>query len=274
MLPPLKYTQLKARDGKRWSLVIDIEGFAAQERIDPPQLLGRAMTGIYLLSEALYKIGTFAYPGDGAINFVDRLFMHQVGDAFIVMGDMWEDDAQRPFLIALAVMRFLMSAGIATKAAISSGHWSDIQGLFPEVIRRGSEGGRVSVGHGLMTTATTMGTAFTRAYKLASRFHGGWLVADEDHFTAARALGLNISYRATTAIGVDWIHSSPSELAGFCSRALLPNPTDTEIQLALDRYMNIDPKPPMSWRLGTAAATGMYPMVPRSFLRRVAGWTQ
>src|SRR3546814_15908089 len=61
----------------RWSIWIDIEGFSKLWEDG-----GLALAGLRALMSGIYAIGNKVYTDDG-----DRLFAHQFGDGFVIVGD-------------------------------------------------------------------------------------------------------------------------------------------------------------------------------------------
>ncbi len=79
----------------RWSLFIGLEGFSALWAHETHVLvsLGELMRGTF-------RIGTRTYPGE-----VDRLFVHQLGDGFLITSNFHEEQLDRAVCIAIALMR-------------------------------------------------------------------------------------------------------------------------------------------------------------------------
>src|SRR4029079_15066078 len=104
--------------------------------------------------------------------------VHQYGDGFIVCSDFPESDVYRPIAIAVAIMRHMAVKGYAAKAAISTGDLSDIRGCYPKPMRDAQDD-RLDLGMGLMTIMSVMGTALTKAHKLAGTKRGAVLILDQ-----------------------------------------------------------------------------------------------
>ena len=99
-------------DDNRWSIWVDVEGFAAIYQKDE----GRAMRGLGDLMEVLYRVGSSIFS-----QTPDRLFVHHFGDGFVVVSDFAEDAPDRPIALAIAMTRHLLLRGMIVKCAISSG---------------------------------------------------------------------------------------------------------------------------------------------------------
>jgi hypothetical protein len=126
---------------KRWSIYIDVEGFGVMYRCDQRQALA-ALSG---LMDALFQIASRVFSISP-----DRLFIHQFGDGFVVVSDLPETQPERPLAITIAVMRHLLAKGVATKAAVSAGDFSDVFDCYPPDVRAAAKDRRhVEIGDGL-----------------------------------------------------------------------------------------------------------------------------
>ena len=194
----------------RWAIWIDIEGFSQLFRIDE----SRAIFALGALMKALYKIGFCVFSGEG-----ERLFIHQFGDGFVIVSDFSEDSPNRPIGICIAIMRHLLSKGIAGKASISGGSFADISGCYPQIVLEASQDRRhVKIGNGVMTILPIMGTALIAAHNLAKKRHGSVLLFDPLVFDS-QPNGVIVHAGQPTVI--DWIHSDPSIVAEICAAASL-----------------------------------------------------
>jgi hypothetical protein len=231
----------------RWGLNIDIEGFSnLYESGDANQT--RAIWGLQELMRSIIQIGIKVFPGNPAKNFSDRIFAHQFGDGFIVVSDFQETDASRCIALATSLTRHMLTKGFATKAAISTGSMSDINGCYPDEMRN-AKNGTLGLGMGLMTSIPVMGTALTKAHKLGSRVSGNVVVIDNSQFLTLPS-GLisktdsNISY-------INW-YSDNHELARSISqKADLNFSSEIELDKLFASYIETDPQPPEKWVVGS-----------------------
>src|SRR5439155_12891347 len=115
---------------------------------------------------AIYQIGSRGYPESPY-----RLFAHQLGDGFVVVGEFGWPDLDQACGISIALLRAVLHSGGTAKAAISEGEMADITGCYPEPIRTlygESQGGVFGMGGGLMSVLPVMGTALINSYRLLS----------------------------------------------------------------------------------------------------------
>jgi len=231
----------------RWGLNIDIEGFSnLYESGEANQT--RAIWGLQELMRAIIQIGIKVFPGDPTRNFSDRIFAHQFGDGFIIVSDFQETDASRCIALATSLTRHMLTKGFATKAAISTGSMSAINGCYPAEMRNANNG-TLNLGMGLMTSIPVMGTALTKAHKLGSRVSGNVVVIDNSRFlTLPSSLisktDLNISH-------INW-YSDNHELAkNISEKADLNFSNEVELDKLFVSYIATEPKPPEKWVLGS-----------------------
>ena len=166
---------------KRWGISIDIEGFSnLYEYNEAAQ--SKAIWGLHQLMDAVIKVGQKVYPGDPNKIYWDRIFAHQFGDGFILISNFEEPDPSRCIAIAISLTRHMLLQGFATKAAISTGGMSDINGCYPDAMRN-AKNNTLDLGMGLMTSIPVMGTALTKAHKLGGRVSGNVVVIDISQFS-------------------------------------------------------------------------------------------
>src|SRR3546814_2618939 len=79
----------------------------------------------------IYAIGNKVYTDDG-----DRLFAHQFGDGFVIVGDFHEEALDRCVAIAVALMRHIATSGCLARAAVAEGDFADYSGCWPKEIRQ------------------------------------------------------------------------------------------------------------------------------------------
>jgi hypothetical protein len=74
---PLSEVGTQLNSIPRWAIAIDVEGFSATYEAS-----SQALTSIGALAKAIFVLGRFSYPESP-----NRLFAHQLGDGFIVVGE-------------------------------------------------------------------------------------------------------------------------------------------------------------------------------------------
>jgi len=236
----------------RWALSIDIEGFSKHyEHSDDQKTY--AIRALGELMNSVFLVGSRCFPGTAEKNFSERLFAHQYGDGFLVCSDFPESDASRAIAIAVAIMRHMTLNGYATKAAISTGDLSDIRGCYPKPMRDAQEK-RLDVGMGLMTIMSVMGTALTKAHKLANTRKGAVLILD----TPLVEIGLPVGAK-TRVMGspcIDWISSDLPLADEIAQKAQLRTASARKLCEKLKAYCAIHPTPPAPWIEATFANVG------------------
>lgn len=236
----------------RWGISIDIEGFSKNYEYSEDRKT-YAILAIGELMSAIYRIGCYCFPGTPEQNFSERLFAHQFGDGFLMCSDFHEPDASRAIAIAIVIMRHMILKGYAAKAAISEGDLSDITGCYPQSIRDMS-GGRLNMGAGLMTIISVMGTALTKAHKLASSAKGAVLIVDKQ--LLGRGLPAGIKTCGQSGNCIDWI-SSDFPLANEIARKSQLSTVSTNVLFErLRAYCSVEPIPPSSWIDATLTGVG------------------
>ena len=224
-------TNVGQQDGMdRWGLYIDVEGFSVIYDNDK----FRAICALNELMETLYNIGYSAFSKSRG-----RTFMHQFGDGFVAVSEFPEETPEQPLAICLAVMRHLIAKGVATKAGISRGGFSDISSDYPPAIKEAAKDNRyVPLGdngdYGLMTIIPVMGSALTRSHGLLSRRHGAVLLLDT---TAFCGLPSGIITRAKSPTVIDWVHSDFPLVRELCNLSGLKNIDSSEAEMFLQSYV-------------------------------------
>ncbi len=216
----------------RWALHIDIEGFGTNyEKSDQPLRALRA------LMEGIYLIGNKVYP-----NSSERIFAHQIGDGFIVVGDFGAISLEQPIIIAIALMQHVLFAGGTTKACISEGDLADIQGCFPPCIREASEGkGYVRLGSGIMTTFSVMGTALIRSVKLAEKSPSGSLLIIPSEYIDRVPKELHaFKIDDLDLMAIDWLHAKILSLTELQNKAQLTILNSTSLEIIMKDYLEIN----------------------------------
>lgn len=232
---------------KRWGISIDIEGFSnLYEHSTETQT--KAIWGLHLLMDAVIKVGQKTYPGDPNKNYWDRIFAHQFGDGFILISNFEEPDSSRCIAIATSLSRHMLIKGFATKAAISTGSMSDINGFYPDAMRN-SPNNTLDLGMGLITSIPVMGTALTKAHKLGSRVSGNVVVIDITQFSIFPEKLIidckdNIGY-------VNWMSDDNSLAKDISEKAGLEFGNEKQLSDLFSAYITTAPCPPQKWIEGS-----------------------
>jgi len=98
-----------------------------------------------------------------------RMFAHQLGDGFVIVGEFGWPSLEQPLTVAVALLRAVLASHGMAKAAISEGRFADVVGCYPlriQEIYAKSYGGAIPMGGGVMTILPVMGTALINSYKL------------------------------------------------------------------------------------------------------------
>jgi hypothetical protein len=232
---------------KRWGVSIDIEGFSnLYEYSEATQT--NAIWGLHQLMDAVIKVGQKVYPGNPDRNYWDRIFAHQFGDGFILVSDFEEPDSSRCLAIATSLSRHMLLQGFATKAAISTGSMSDINGCYPDVMRY-AKNNTLELGMGIMTSIPIMGTALTKAHKLAGRVSGNVVVIDVTQFSSFP--DDLIRYREGNVGYINWMSDENSLAQEISQKAGLQFGNEKQLLSKFSVYINTDPCPPQKWIEGS-----------------------
>lgn len=232
---------------KRWGISIDIEGFSnLYENSDATQ--NKAIWGLNKLMDAVIKVGQKVCPGDPNKNYWDRIFAHQFGDGFILVSNFEEPDPSRCIAIAISLSRHMLLQGFATKASISTGSMSDINGCYPDAMRD-SENNTLHLGMGLMTSIPVMDTALTKAHKLGSRVTGNVVVIDVSQFPSVPVHLIkdcegNIGY-------VNWMSDENGLSREISEKAGLQFGSEKQLYSQFSSYIATAPRPPQKWIEGS-----------------------
>lgn len=234
--------------GDRWAVYIDIEGFGVlyDRETTVLEALGDLMEGIY-------AIGTRVYPESP-----DRLFAHQTGDGFIVVGEFGSPSLEVPTSIATALLRHVSARGRFAKASLGEGELADIWGCYPRRIREVRRSGdTVRLGGGLMTVFPVMGTALIDAVSVAKRSPSGSLLTLASAKRSRLPAGCVVhEVEGGDVISIDWVHSSLPLVEHLQNQAELRRPGPEEIAAALRRYTE-QQQPPARWTSNTRALLGL-----------------
>ncbi|MBN1380614.1 MAG: hypothetical protein JXA41_02945 [Deltaproteobacteria bacterium] len=180
--------------------------------------------------EGIYFVGN-----NWCLNPPEKIFAHQYGAGFIIVGEDVRDTIEVPIILAVTLMqKVLLSGGIA-RAVIAAGDSDDHRGCFPPCIRNLSTGSNCfHLGRGVMTTFPAMGTALIRTVNLAKTAPaGGLLIIHESLRTR-----IPREMRPTTTgnqdlMSIDWIHTKVKALEQVQRLAGIPGicPSGLEDQL-------------------------------------------
>ena len=214
---------------QRWAIHIDIEGFSTTYE--------KSSQGLYslrALMEGIYLIGNkwCSDPPEG-------IFAHQIGDGFIIVGELCRESLEVPIIIAIALMRHVLISSGAAKAVIAEGELADIQGCFPKCIRDESKGDSwVRLGRGLMTTFPVMGTALIRAVNLAEASPSGSLLFIQEALSPRIPLEIQlVPTNAPHLLSIDWIHTKIESLEQLQQIANLTKVGVTVLEHKLKEYI-------------------------------------
>lgn len=232
---------------KRWGISIDIEGFSNLYEYSYAAQ-SKAIWGLRLLMDAIIHLGQKVYPGDPNKHYADRIFAHQFGDGFILVSEFEEPDPTRSIAIATSLSRHMLLHGYATKAAISAGSMSDINGCYPHAMRD-AQNNTLALGMGLMTSIPVMGTALTKAHKLGGRVSGNVIVIDVTQF-ASIPEGL-IKSREDSIGYINWMSDENNLAQEISEKAGLQYGSEKELSRLFSAYIKTEPCPPKKWIEGS-----------------------
>jgi len=215
----------------RWSIFIDIEGFRSTYTKDT-----QAVLSLGALMEGILSIGSRCYPESA-----HRLFAHQLGDGFVIVGEFGRASLKQPTAVAIALLRTILSAGGVAKAAISEGQLADIVGCYPKTIQDlyyCAQGGPFPIGRGRMTVLPVMGTALINSFKVlhSEQTLSGSLLILPKSLAPRVPKGVPVQEVGEFSL-IDWIHASFAELSAITCRAQLPNPDEATMKATLNRYI-------------------------------------
>lgn len=236
----------------RWAISIDIEGFSKHYEYDEARKT-YAIRALGELMNSVFLVGSRVFPGTPERNYAERLFAHQYGDGFLVGSDSPEADASRAIAIAVAIMRHMTMKGYVTKAAISTGDLSDIRGCYPSPMRD-VQYDRLELGMGLMTIISVMGTALTKAHKLAATRKGAVLILDKQLVEIGLPAGTKT--RDPSSNCIDWVSSDLPLADEIAEKSQLRTASARELCEKLRAYSAIRPTPPDAWIEATFASVG------------------
>ena len=212
----------------RWMIWVDLEGFGHLYRAGEDN---KALWALRGLMRDLFRVGKELYPGEG-----ERLFIHQVGDGFIVEPDFGDVDLLRPLAIGIALHRAALLRGSCLKVGIGLGTLADVQGCYPEEIMNEQQDGAIRIGAGLMTVFPVMGDGLVDAHAVSEKASGPLLLVRGDLADALPKEGASI-IQYSSHFEVDWIHVGLAEVASIL-KTLGLNPTSEQLEEKLREYLD------------------------------------
>ena len=232
----------------RWAIYIDFEGFRALYSRE-----NNILVALCDLMEGIFLIGRECYPAAP-----DRIFAHQTGDGFVIVGEFGAESLSVPVSIAIALLRHIAARGRFAKAAIGEGDFADISGCYPKALRDAREpNGVIRMGGGIMRLFPVMGTAFIDAVAVMKNSPSGAILSVS--LANVSRLPHSCKVREFPANGVatiDWVNSSLPGVAALQARANLSQPTAAEIESVFNKYI-ADQTPPCKWVAGSREAMGL-----------------
>ncbi len=225
----------------RWAIYIDIEGFSA---LYPKG--NYALLGLNKLMLAIHRIGKNVYPEPP-----DRLFVHQLGDGFLIVSDFHEECLDRAVLIAAVLMKFIASFGVFSRAAIAEGELSDIKGCYSSEVVGGchkDNSPTSRMGAGLMTILPVMGTALINAVGIDKRSSKGPLLTIPSEYKSRLSLPFITNDIPNSPLSsIDWIHAELDSLSEITKKAFLKCPPPENLEKLVRNYIN-KYKLPSEWK--------------------------
>lgn len=215
----------------RWSLFIDIDGFSKIYSKD----MVYAVKPLNALMQCIYYIGEKCCPETPY-----RLFVHQIGDGFIIVSEFAERCPEFPLAIGIFLMRSILSAGGIGKCAISQGEFADIQGCYPEVIRKNADNsGNLFIGRGTMRIFPVMGTALINAYRLSKSESGALLIVDKE-LPGSFPDSIFITKTFNNYYIIDWVHSYIKEIEEIEEKTGIKHPESLVLEKRLNKYIELN----------------------------------
>jgi len=218
----------------RWGIWIDVEGFSNLWSAGD-----QALRGIGQLTSLIFAIGRKCYPRDG-----ERLFAHQMGDAFYIASDFHEESLDRCAALAVALMRGMTEIGCVARASIAEGDMADYSGCRPREVQteahRNGDADVVSLGDGLMTLQSVMGQGLINAVTLDKLTNTKGAILTIAASNAGRLSPGFVTRELAEApgiISIDWVHSNSERIDEIVERTRLPNPTSGTLEQRLRDYV-------------------------------------
>lgn len=189
----------------RWSIYIDIEGFSKLYKGSE----GKAHYGIGCLASHIYNLGKNIYNGE-----FNPLFVHQLGDGFVIVSLNNEKDIDRSIIVTITLMRLMLISGYMTKASISIGDFADVVGCYPKFIQdEYYKNETIRIGHGVLRIFPVMGSALINSWKLLNKSASGPnLTLDKYLKENVKLDGLIYGESTDEFIEINWLHSKLEDL--------------------------------------------------------------
>lgn len=226
--------QVMDDDRHPWGIWIDIEGFGNLWSAGD-----LALRGLTHLTRLVFSLGSTCFP-----HAPDRLFAHQVGDAFYIASDFHEESLDRCVAIAVALMRGMTGIGCVARASIAEGALADYAGCRPPEVQahaaRGGDTDVVRLGEGIMTLQAAMGQGMINAHVLdkSSGTKGAILTiaADDTARLSPGFLTRNLD-GADGISAIDWVHSTSPLIDEISAKAGFGGDDPRELALRLRAYV-------------------------------------
>jgi len=223
-----------------WAIYIDEEGFA--EHWDDTMA---AFQGLNALMEAICRIGIKVFPKPG-----DRLFCHQFGDGFLITSDLPETDLSRAVLIAIAILRHVLSFDRMARATISEGKVGDVSGCYPKEVKDAPDRSRVELGSGLLTITPVLGDGLLRTVGLGKKKPRGPLLLVDSTLESRLPNDVIATKIQTSLISLNWLKGEPRGLQEIQQRANLAIEAEVLRLNRVSRYIDRHVKLNDEWKAG------------------------
>ncbi len=214
--------------------------------------MARALRPLCNLMEGIYYVGSQVCP-----KTPNRLFAHQIGDAFILVSEFAERSPGMPIAIGIFLLRHVLISGGMGKCTISQGDFADIRSCFPEIIRNNMDNSAtVRIGGGKMHLHPVMGSALINSHAFGTKEHGSLLILDSN-LPQPFPSGVVVSKTVSNYHVVDWVHSSTPEIDEIMLKTGIKHPNTQKTMGLIKDYIekNIDGLPP-NWIHNTLNLNG------------------
>ena len=114
---------------------------------------------------------------------------------------------------------------------------------------RDANNGCLSLGAGLLTTISVMGTVLTKAHKLANKKSGSILIVDESAF--AEIPKDLVATQDNNLVFINWTSNDHILAREISTKAGLDFGTQDELHSCFERYISQAPIPPEHWIEGS-----------------------
>jgi len=215
---------------QRWAIYIDSEGFG----VTFPGNQGLAIRRLGGIMEGIYRLGTGPFAKES-----NRLFVHQIGDGFIIVSNGGMVRPEVPIAVALILMRCAAQADGLAKAGVAYGDFGDFKNCYPDIVRDHYDGGTVQLGHGLMRIFPVMGTALIKAYRQTRRASGSLLLVDGSMVRELPST-IHITKDFGDCVSVDWIHSELPEVLAIASQGSIKLTDGIVLERFVRDYISIN----------------------------------